>query len=186
VRRALVPPDPPLRDGDLLLRPSGERDVVAIREIYSEPDIRHWMGWDTQIPDEAEARANVERAARAWREGTWAVFRIVDVGSDEVVGGVNLRFGDWQTAEVSYFVRVSARGRGVATREVRLIARWEFDELGVERLELRAHADNVASRRVAERAGFTFEGVERASRPWPDGTRFNSLLFSLIPEDSVR
>jgi RimJ/RimL family protein N-acetyltransferase len=183
--RALVPPDPPLQDGELLLRPSTESDVPAIREIYSEPDIRRWMGWDDRLPDEAEARANIARAAQAWREGTWAVFRIVDAATDEMVGGVNLRFAEWQIAEVSYLVRASARGRGLATRAVLLVARWAFDELGIQRIELRAHADNAASRRVAERVGFTFEGVERASRPWPDGTRFDSLLFSLLPEDSA-
>ena len=185
MRRPLVPPDPPLRDGDLLLRPSTERDAAAIREVYSEPDIRCWMGWDDQIPDEAEARANIERAAVAWRDETWAVFRIVDAATDGVVGGVNVRFGEFRIGEVSYFLRASARGRGLATRAVRLVSRWAFDELGIERLELRVHPENDASRRVAERAGFQREGIERASRPWPDGTRFDSIVFSLLPEDSV-
>jgi hypothetical protein len=60
----------------MVLRPRGaERDAAAIRAVYSEPDIRYWMGWDGQdVPGDAEARANIERAANAWREGTWAVF----------------------------------------------------------------------------------------------------------------
>lgn len=159
--------------------------MSAIRAVYSEPDIRYWMGWDGEgLPDDAEARANIERAASSWREGTWAVFRIVDASTDEVVGGVSLRFGDFEVAEVSYFLRASVRGRGLATRAVRVVSRWAFDELGIERIELRAHPDNEASRRVAERAGFTREGIERASRTWPDGRRFDSILFSLIPGDT--
>ena len=180
---ALVPPDPPLRDGDLLLRPSREADAAAVRAVYSEPDIRSWMAWDDRPPDDAEALANIERAARAWDEGTWAVFRIVDAATYEVVGGVNLRFGDHDIAEISYFLRASARGRGLATRAVRLVAGWAFDELAVERIELRVHPENDASRRVAERAGFTREGVERASRAWPDGTRVDSIVYSLLPGD---
>lgn len=121
----------------MVLRPGTERDVAAIRDVYSEPDIRKWMGWDAEPPDEAEARANIERGARAWQEGTWAVFRIVDADTDQVVGGVNLRFGEHQIAEVSYFLRASARGRGFATRAVRLVVRWAFDKLGIERIELR-------------------------------------------------
>jgi len=168
----------------MMLRPSTDHDVADIRAVYSEPDIRHWMGWDGEPPpDDAEARANIERAANAWREGSWAVFRIADRATDRVVGGVNLRFADNEVAEVSYFLRQSARGRGWATRAVLLVSRWAFDDLGVERIELRAHPDNEASRRVAERAGFVFEGTERASRSWPDGTRFDSLLFSLIRSD---
>jgi len=177
------PPDPPLRDGDLLVRPGKPTDAPAIREVYSEPDIRRWMGWDGEPPDEAEARANLERAAASWRDGTWAAFRIVDAATDQVVGGVSLRLAGFETAEVSYFLRASARGRGFATRAVRLVAGWAFQELGLERIELRAHPDNEASIRVAERAGFTREGVERGSRAWPDGTRFDSILFSLLLDD---
>jgi RimJ/RimL family protein N-acetyltransferase len=143
------------------------------------------MGWDDQLPDHAEARANIERAARAWEEGSWAVFRIVDAATDRVIGGVNLQFGDHDIAEVSYFLSASARGRGLATRAVRLVTRWAFEELAIERIELRAHPENEPSLRVAERAGFTREGVERASRAWPDGTRFDSIVFSLLRTDSV-
>jgi RimJ/RimL family protein N-acetyltransferase len=182
----LRPPDPPLREGDVLLRPSTPADAPAIRALYSEPDVRRWMGWDDVLPDEDEALANIARAASAWRQGTWAVLRIVDAARDEVVGGVNLRLPGQQTAEVSYFLRRSARGRGLATRAVLLAAGWGFAELGLERIELRAHPANEASQRVAERAGFTLEGRERASRAWPDGTRFDSLLYSLLPADLGR
>ena len=174
---------PQLRDDDLLIRAGRESDAAAVRAVYSEPDIRRWMGWDDRAPDEAEARANIERAAEAWDDGTWAVFRIVEAATDEVVGGVNLRLGDHAVAEISYFLRASARGRGFATRAVRLVARWAFDELAIERIELRAHPDNAASRLVADRAGFRREGVERASRAWPDGTRFDSIVYSLLPVD---
>ena len=183
--RPLVPPDPPLQDGDLLLRPSREADAPAIRALYSEPDIRRWMGWDDQPPDDAEALANIERAAASWQEGSWAVLRIADAATDEVIGGVNLRFADHDIAEVSYFLSAAARGRGRATRAVRLVARWTFDELGIERIELRAHPDNAPSLRVAEHAGFRREGVERASRAWPDGTRFDSVVYSLLRTDPI-
>jgi precorrin-6A synthase len=185
--RPLVRPDPPLGDGDLLLRPVGlEADVAALRRVYSDPDVQKWMGWSSGLASNEDARTNIERAAREWEQGTWAVFRIVDAATDEVVGGVNLRFAEHETAEVSYFLRAGARGGGLATRAVRLVTRWAFDELGIERVELRVHPDNKPSRRVAERAGFRREGVERASRAWPDGTRFDSIVFSLLASDAWR
>ena len=166
-----------------MLRPSRATDAAAIREVYSEPDIRHWMGWGAELPDDAEAKANIARSETAWEYGTWAVLRIADADSDAVVGGINLRFGEHNTAEISYFLRTSARGRGLATRAVQLAVRWAFEELGIERIELRVHPDNASSRRVAERVGFAREGVERASRAWPDGTRFDSIVFSLLATD---
>ncbi len=84
--RSLVPPDPPLEDADLVLRPSVESDAGAIRKLYSEPDVRRWMGWDAELPDEADALANIERAAQSWNEGSWAVFRIVDAATDRRAG----------------------------------------------------------------------------------------------------
>ena len=175
------PPEPPLRDRDLLLRPSRPGDEDAIGRVYSDPDVVRWMGFP-EGADAAFARGNMERAERAWQEGTWAPFRIVDASSDEVVGGVNLRFGEHRIAEVSYFLRADARGRGLATRALRLVARWAFEELGIKRLELRAHVDNAPSQRVAERAGFTREGIERASRELA-GVRFDSVLYSLLPSE---
>ena len=74
-------------------------------------------------------------------------------------------------AGVGYWLVPAARGRGVATRAVRLLARWAFDSLGVVRLELTCGPDNVASQRVAERCGFTREGLMRAHLPFKGGRR---------------
>lgn len=179
LRLPRVPPT--LRDGSLVLRAANAADAEAIRRVYSEPELRYWMGWGDQPPDLAEARRNIDRGERAWREGSWAVFRVAELPADEVVGGASLRLAAHETAEVSYFLAARARGQGLATRAVRLLAAWAFDELGLERLELRTHLENEASQRVAERAGFRREGVERASRAWPDGERFDSVLYSLLP-----
>jgi len=180
----LVPPEPPLTDGVVVLRPPTLGDADAYLAVRSERDIRHWMGWDDdRRPSHDDIVATIERGLDAWREGSWGVFVIADARDGRVVGGANVRLGDYQTAEVSYYVAAAARGRGLATRTVLLLARWAFDELGIQRLELRAHPDNEPSIRVAERAGFMREGVERASRAWPDGTRFDSVLFSLLPKD---
>jgi RimJ/RimL family protein N-acetyltransferase len=68
------------------------------------------------------------------------------------------------------------------TVAVRLISRWAFKTLGIERLNLTTAPDNVASQRVAGRAGFTREGVLRAWEPTPHGRR-DSVMYSLLPSD---
>ena len=74
------------------------------------------------------------------------------------------------------------RGRGVATHAVRLIADWAFRDLQVARLDLNCGPDNLASQRVAERCGFTREGVLRSHIPFK-GTRRDTVVFSLLPGD---
>jgi RimJ/RimL family protein N-acetyltransferase len=88
--------------------------------------------------------------------------------------------GDPGLAEVGYWLCREARGRGAATTAVRLVAGWAFRELGVGRLNLQTAPENLASQRVAERAGFTREGVLRAWLPTADGRR-DSVMFSLLP-----
>ena len=63
-----------------------------------------------------------------------------------------------------------------------LVSGWAFDELGVKRIGLLADPRNVASVRVAERAGFQREGVLRC---WVEvnGERVDHVSFSLLPTD---
>jgi len=75
-----------------------------------------------------------------------------------------------------------AAGSPPGTRATRLLAEWAVTEGGVQRLELTTHPDNVASQRVAEKAGFTREGVLRSHIRFPEGRR-DSVIFSLLPAD---
>ncbi|MGZ3142653.1 GNAT family N-acetyltransferase [Lentzea chajnantorensis] len=89
-----------------------------------------------------------------------------------------------QTGWVSYWVREHARGRGLATRACRAISDWAFTELGLFRLELAHRVDNPASCRVATRAGYAVEGVERG-RLLHDGQRFDAERHARLATDRV-
>jgi RimJ/RimL family protein N-acetyltransferase len=80
-------------------------------------------------------------------------FLVADAVTGERLGNIALSHEDG-VGHVSYWVADGARGRGVATRAVRILARWAFATLGLVELRLWAHVDNIASRTVAERAGF--------------------------------
>ena len=67
-------------------------------------------------------------------------------------------------AEIGYWVAREARGRGVATRAVRLVCGWAASELGLTTLELVIHEDNAPSHAVARAAGFTRTGERRPPR----------------------
>jgi len=71
--------------------------------------------------------------------------------------------------------------RRAATIAVRLVSSWAF-ELGIRRLNLITAPENAASQRVAERAGFTREGLLRAWLPTSTGRR-DSVMYSLLPND---
>ncbi len=174
----------PLVDGDLTLRRAVPADAADICEVYGEADTRHWMLWEgDDPPDEAEALANIERSEQAWAEGWGGVFRIVVDG--HVVGGAMIRFTQPGTGETAYFLRQSARGRGLATRALLLVADWGFREHGLMRVFARVDPANAASVRLLERAGFSYEGTERSSAQYPGGRWFDSGVYSLLPSERV-
>ncbi|HEY6029906.1 MAG TPA: GNAT family N-acetyltransferase [Gaiellaceae bacterium] len=182
--RPTRPPEPPLSDGVVTLRPWTREDVTAIAAACSDPEIPRWLDTVPQPYGEAEARAYVAYAERGWRgRGAETPFAVVDAESGEVLGSCGVHWTDPEqaVAEVGYWVRREARGRGVATRATRLVAGWVLGTLHYERLQLRADPLNEASCRVAERAGFTREGVLRSARFSPrQGRRTDVAYYSLL------
>ena len=178
----LQAPDPPLCDGFVALRRLHEEDVGAMVSHCRDPEMQRW----TTVPspyDDADARRWIALSRKQWAAGDSAVFAIVFAGDDEYVGGIDLRSGPWPAGEIGYGVRPEVRGRGVALRAVRLLSGWALDELCLVRVQIVTDVENVASQRVAERAGFTREGVLRQALE-VKGRRSDCVMFSLLPSDA--
>ncbi len=96
------------------------------------------------------------------------------------LGAIGFRLPAPAVGEVGYWLAAPARGRGVATRAVRLLCAWAFEELSLARIQLHTLPGNVASERLAERAGFTREGLLRSFAEMK-GRRVDINMFSLLP-----
>jgi RimJ/RimL family protein N-acetyltransferase len=184
VLAGLIPPDPPLSDGVVTLRPPDPaRDTTTLDALGSDPEIIRWsLGGRPATPDPAEVfAAQLER----WRRGTDAIFSIDAAGHDERVGLARVMFGlvdPFGFAELGYILLAAGRGRGYATRTVRLLARWVFEDLALGRLQARTTVGNTASERVLERAGFRREGLARAGFLLPvTDERVDTTTWSLLP-----
>jgi ribosomal-protein-alanine N-acetyltransferase len=81
--------------------------------------------------------------------------------------------------ELGYAVAPGARGRGVATATLRQLTQWAFDE-GMLRVTALISVENAASSRVAEKVGYTFEGVLRSVHH-VDGRRGDLQSWSILP-----
>jgi RimJ/RimL family protein N-acetyltransferase len=179
------PPEPPLTDGVVTLRPWGEPgDVEAITAACNDRAIAEFLDIIPSPYTEDDAREYIARTEQGWAEGTNSNFAITDAQSAAAVGSIGVRWTrpEDRVAEVGYWVAPRARGRGVCTRAVRLVARWVLEDRGMERLQLRADEQNAASRKVAENAGFTQEGVLRSSHFNPRlNRRIDFVMYSLLP-----
>jgi RimJ/RimL family protein N-acetyltransferase len=164
-----------LSDGDVTVRSWRPDDLDELVAAVNDPEIARWMPAIPHPYSHADGRSYLARASS--REGAFAV---VDAHSGRLLGGITVNAQNWGRAEIGYWVRADARDRGVATCALTLVAGWGLGRY--RRLQLHADVENVASQRVAEKAGFTREGVLRA---WieQNGSQRDHVLYSLLQDD---
>jgi RimJ/RimL family protein N-acetyltransferase len=173
---ALVRPDGPLTDGVVELRPIDDRDLPTIEAAADDPDIARRFALERLSP-----REYLDAYVGALRTGIGAAFAICDPGAASG-GQVLVELRDARRADVGYWLLAEARGRGRAARALRLVSCWALAQSEVARLQLWTVPGNVASQRVAERAGFQREGVLR-SYGEVAGRRVDAVFYSLLESD---
>lgn len=186
---ALVPPavtleawrgtgQPTIAAGGLRLRPWAEPDVDVVVRAYTDPAIQRWHV-QTRTPD--EAREWIGTRAGRWAAGAGADWAVED-DQHTVLGRIAFNQLDLYegSATLAYWVLPEARGRSVAPRALQSLTRWAFDDAGLHRLGLLHSVHNLPSCRVAEQAGYAFEGVMRRAGRHADGDHDMHLHASVI------
>jgi RimJ/RimL family protein N-acetyltransferase len=140
----------------------------------------------TRVPSEPRPDFGDTWAARyvhGWQDGTRAGFAIRTLDGEflGLAGFVELD-RDAREGELGYVVATHARGHGVATQAVGLLTRWGFDDLGLERITLLIDVANPGSEKVAERCGYTREGVLRSVHV-KEGLRSDTGIWSRLRTD---
>ncbi len=177
-------PDPPLSDGAVALRPFRSDDVPAIVAACQDADIQRWIPLIPVPYGEEEARGYVLMTLKSLHEGSSAEVAIVDPATDKLLGSIGIHLGpNARRHSIGYWVAPEARGRGVATRALRLMADWGFKRFAIERLALWTLIGNAASQAVAQKAGFRYEGVARNWEKGRDGRPIDCAMYALTPED---
>ena len=169
-------------DGPFVVRAIEERDIPIVAPAFRDPGI----GGENGMPpfDEDELRRVLRDLIPEMRaRGVLFPYVIEDTTDGSILGGITLRHFDPMRGviEVGYWLFANARGRGLATRAVRAVAREAFAS-GLSRIEANVRIGNEASERVLERAGFTREGVRRRLLRHGSG-RVDATLFSLLPDE---
>ena len=161
---------PPLLTSErLLLRAPQAGDGAALNEAVTQSiaELKPWLPWAQKVPTRKQSELTCRQmAARFAQRSDLPLFifaRAPDGGCGRLLGGTGLHRVDWSVPrfEIGYWRRSGEQGHGWITEAVRTVARFAFDQLGARRVEIRMSSDNAASRAVAERCGFTLEGVLR-------------------------
>jgi ribosomal-protein-serine acetyltransferase len=171
----------------LLLRAFRADDAEAIHAAVRESmnELGQWLSWCHADYAIADTRQFLDGRAGAYQNDSEYGFAIIERAGGRFVGatGINQFEKAALRANLGYWLRTSAHGRGYATQATKLVARWAFESLGMERIEIVAATGNVASQRVAERVGGTREAIAR-NRLRVHGVQHDAVVYSLIPADA--
>jgi RimJ/RimL family protein N-acetyltransferase len=170
--------------GRLHLRPWQESDEDAVYAACQDPEIQRW----TRVPvpyTRADAHDFVtHRSPHGWEAGTAATWAVVDSTSGELLASMLLFDIAEGSAEVGYWCAPSARRQGVTTDAVAAVCRWGFEALGLDRIEWAAGVGNYASLAIAQKCGFTYEGLSRRGLV-QRGQRQDGWWCALLSTDEV-
>jgi RimJ/RimL family protein N-acetyltransferase len=171
---------------DIVLRPYTLDDAPELFEAARESsgEVYLWLPWCHPEYTPAEAQEWIARQIPLFAERTGFSFVIAGAGG-EFLGGCGLNQIDpiHRRANLGYWVRTSAAGRGIATAAVRQLAAWAFASTDLVRLEIVAAIGNAASIRVAEKSGAVREGIAK-SRLVLHGVPHDAVVFSLVRRPS--
>jgi RimJ/RimL family protein N-acetyltransferase len=163
-----------LQVSPIRLVPLGEEHVPALLETMRDPEVLRF----TRTPDPMPQGWLAQWLARYDGEhrAAWAILDGEAFVGYAVTGPVNRE--DLEV-EVGYAVSPWGRGRGVATETLRQLTEWAFAQ-GMQRVVALISVDNPASSRVAEKVGYTFEGVLRSVHH-VGGRRGDLQSWSILP-----
>jgi RimJ/RimL family protein N-acetyltransferase len=150
--------------------------------MLADPLVQQYTMVPTPVPKGFE-REWLQRYEEGRVDGTREAFAIMD--EDGAFLGLALAFAidrEGRELELGYTVTPAARGRGAATWAVRELTAWAVRELEPLRIQLQIAADNAASKRVAERAGYVYEGTLRSVH-FKQGIRQDMEVWSRVEGD---
>ena len=154
-----------LQESELTLRPLRMRDRKAWLEVRARN--RGWLTpWEATSPL-AEEQKNLptyvemvnfhKREGKAGRSFSFAIWSHGELIGQITLGGIS--YGAFRGAHIGYWIDQNHANKGITTRAVREVTRFALEDLRLHRIEIALRPENGASKRVAEKAGFVFEGL---------------------------
>jgi RimJ/RimL family protein N-acetyltransferase len=177
----------------LVLRPFDLDDAAELHEAFVESRaalVEHlwFLSWVAEKPSLDAAVRRCRSAHMAFRLGQDFAYLAFERSTSRLVASVDLHRTNWAlpATEVGYWVRTGAAGRGFVTEGVQALVGWALGTLHAVRVELVTDERNGASRAVAERCGFTLEGIHHHVMRDPLGELRSRCVYAQLGASPAR
>jgi RimJ/RimL family protein N-acetyltransferase len=161
-------------------------DYQAIKESLQE--LKPWMPWASEDYTLEACEESIRGAIAKYI--TQEDFRMLffDKETGKLIGSSGLHRIDWKVPkfEIGYWCRTSETGKGYVTEVVRELSKLCFEKLYAARVEIRCDDLNVRSAAVAERCGFTLEGILKNNERSPKGELRSTRIYALTEPDDLK
>jgi ribosomal-protein-serine acetyltransferase len=172
-----------LTDG-VELRLIDMQDTQAMFDLIQQnrEHLDQWLRWSGRIRTLEDAHHMTQRfvdkfaANDGFHAGIWV--------DGQLAGGLMCHYlnHDSKKSEIGYWLGADYVGRGLATAASRAVIDYLFKNVGLNRIEIQSGVDNVASRAIPERLGFTLEGIKRQSE-WITSRFVDHAIYSILAEE---
>ncbi|WP_169089848.1 GNAT family N-acetyltransferase [Paenibacillus sp. PL91] len=168
----------------LLIRAPKCGDGIQLNEavIESINELKPWMPWAQSIPTVEESEIVIRRARLRYMERTDLMLLLFLKETGQLIGSSGLHRIDWESRkfEIGYWGRTAFNGNGYITEAAEAITNFAVHALNANRVDIRCDSRNQRSARVAERLGFTLEGILRSEKCAIDGSLRDTMIFAKV------
>ena len=168
----------------LIIRAARWGEGASLNEAIAESleELRPWMPFARIMPTLEESEVFTRQARLDFLKRTNLHMRIFEKNTEKFIGCSGLHQIDWETRnfEIGYWIRSSCSGYGYMTEAVNGLTDFAIHTLAANRIEIRCSARNINSAAVAERAGYTLDGILRSNRRGEDGELHDTKVYAKV------
>lgn len=163
-------------------RPQEDAAMLNAAILSSVEELKPWMPFAHNLLNLEEQVQRLEKVCQAYLERRDFTMLLFSKETGEMVGSSGVHRFDWEVGkfEIGYWAVTAHTGKGFITEAVERITQFCIEELHANRVEIRCNADNVKSAAVAQRLGFTLEGILRNEAREIDGELSHTMVFSKV------
>ncbi|MFC5077347.1 Putative ribosomal N-acetyltransferase YdaF [Vibrio thalassae] len=166
-----------------LVQPSFAKQYMQI--VSEQRDyLAQWLAWPHHADSDAFFQQFITQSLHDYADGKSLVCAMIYHG--DLVGNISFNTIDLllNKVEVGYWLSSKVQGNGIVTRSVAMLIDYAFNELGMEKVQLCAATENTSSRKVAERLGFSLEGIITRSENL-NGRVVDHAVYGLLRADNA-
>lgn len=171
-------------DENLELRFVSERYAEELCSVVTRntEHIQKWLSWATDDYSVDTAKSFIKENLNGFAKNEFPSYFIFY--EKKLVGGIgfsNVHKSD-QNAEIGYWLGEESQGKGIVSKCCREIINYGFNELNLNRIVIRCATENIKSRAIPERLGFTKEGIARQSAKL-NGNFIDLIIYSMLKKE---